>query len=123
MNTEFSVMLKSIRTSQGYKQFEYAKILGCEPSYLSALERGKKDPPKPDKLEKLIQRMNLSAEQAQNLRNAAEYRINNIKIPRESNEIVREMLVQLNKKISSITNYQAKLISHVLSGEQEESRM
>ncbi|MFD1122456.1 helix-turn-helix domain-containing protein [Methylophilus flavus] len=116
-------MLKSIRTSQGYKQFEYAKILGCEPSYLSALERGKKDPPKPEKLEKLIQRMNLSENQAQKLRNAAEYRINNIKIPRESNEIVREMFVLLNKKSSSITNYQAKLIRQVLSGEQEVSGM
>lgn len=123
MNTEFSLMLKSIRTSQGYKQFQYAKVLGCEPSYLSALERGKKEPPKPDKLEHMIQRMNLSEEQAQQLRNAAEYRINNIKIPRESNEIVREMCVQLNKKLSSITIAQAKLITQVLSVEPEEFRM
>jgi HTH-type transcriptional regulator, competence development regulator len=123
MNTEFSLLLKSIRTSQGYKQYEFAKILGCEPSYLSALERGKKDPPKPDKLEKLIQRMNLSEDQARKLRNAAENRINNIKIPRESSEIVRQMFVLLNKKSSSITNYQANVISCVLRGEQEVSRM
>jgi len=123
MNTEFSLMLKSIRISHGYKQFQYAKILGCEPSYLSALERGKKEPPKPYKLEQMIQRMNLSEDQAQRLRNAAEYRINNIKIPRESSEVVREMCVQLNKKLSSITIAQARLITQVLSVEPEEFRM
>ncbi len=123
MNTKFSLMLKSIRTSQGYKQFQFAKILGCEPSYLSALERAKKDPPKQDKLEQMIKRMGISEEQAQELRNAAEYRIKYIKIPQEINEMVREMCVHLNKKLPNITTGQAKLINQVLGAELEEFRM
>jgi transcriptional regulator with XRE-family HTH domain len=50
----FAVLLKRFRQARGLKQKDLALRLGYEPSYLSALERSEKGPPRDDFIRRLI---------------------------------------------------------------------
>lgn len=55
----FAKLLKEFRLSRKLKQKELADLLGYEPSYLSALERSEKGPPRQEFVQKLTQRLGL----------------------------------------------------------------
>ncbi|MFA6310748.1 MAG: helix-turn-helix transcriptional regulator [Sterolibacterium sp.] len=59
----FSHFLKALRTRRGLRQKELAHHLGYEPSYLSALERSEKGPPRRDFIERLIKGLELNDEE------------------------------------------------------------
>jgi transcriptional regulator with XRE-family HTH domain len=70
--TPFSSLLNSIRIRHGIRQFELADLMGYEQTYISALEVGKKGPPTPEFIDKLIAALNLSSEESEQLRDAAD---------------------------------------------------
>lgn len=114
MRNKFSDTLIQVREAKGLKQYQFAKVLGCEPSYLSALERGNKEPPKSGKLETMIKKMDITEEIALALREAAEFQLSAIKIPRNTDEDVREMCFVLNKRLPTISGSYAKIITQLL---------
>lgn len=59
----FSHYLKALRTRRGLRQKELAHHLGYEPSYLSALERSEKGPPRRDFIERLVKGLELSEQE------------------------------------------------------------
>lgn len=68
----FSVKLRSLRDSRGQRQNILARLLGVDPTYLSALEHGRKIPPQNlEFFEKLRQCLQLSNDELQELQNLA----------------------------------------------------
>jgi HTH-type transcriptional regulator, competence development regulator len=66
--TPFSIKLKSLRESRGVLQKSLALVLGVGPSYLSALEQGRKAPPhNADFFEKLQRCLQLSTDELNEL--------------------------------------------------------
>ncbi|RSZ38213.1 MULTISPECIES: helix-turn-helix transcriptional regulator [unclassified Variovorax] len=62
----FSSHLQALRTRRQMKQSELAGLIGCDQSYISALENGHKGPPPSIFIERLVSTLRLSqAEQAQ----------------------------------------------------------
>lgn len=115
MDTPFSKTLRLQRQNRGLKQREMADLIGCEQSYLSALERAHKPPPQRTKLDFMIKKMELSNEEASQLRDAAEKTIRLIKIPQSANEDVREMCKLFEQTLPAISVVQVKLITLALT--------
>lgn len=115
MDTQFSKTLKLLRVNRGLRQRQLAELIGCEQSYLSALERAHKHPPQKNKLEFIIKKMDLSEEEASQLREAAANTIRHIKIPQSAGEDIREMCKLFEQTLPEISNVQVKLITLALS--------
>lgn len=68
----FSVKLKALRESRGLLQKTFAIELGVSPTYLSALERGRKAPPQNEEFfKKLKNCLGLSDQETSELREVA----------------------------------------------------
>jgi transcriptional regulator with XRE-family HTH domain len=64
--TPFPRFLKQLRIKRNLRQNQLAYLLGYEQSYVSALERGVKGPPRADFIQRLIKGLSLDdVEQAQ----------------------------------------------------------
>lgn len=66
----FSVVLRKFRRARGLTQNELAIQLGYEPSYISALERSEKGPPRQDFIQRLIRGLNLTEDEQTELSKA-----------------------------------------------------
>ena len=55
----FAIQLKKIRTERQLQQKTMAEIIGCEQSYLSALETDSKVPPQQEKLLQLVKKLSM----------------------------------------------------------------
>ncbi|MCP3660442.1 MAG: helix-turn-helix transcriptional regulator [Bacteroidetes bacterium] len=66
MNTNkenFGSFLKQLRTRNDFSLREFSRILGIAPSYLSDIEQSKRNAPKKEHLEKMIQELKLNADE------------------------------------------------------------
>lgn len=59
----FGVYLKHLRNLRGYNIMELAKLSSVSPSYISRLERGSRQTPKPEVLKKLAPHLGVSYNQ------------------------------------------------------------
>ncbi len=71
--TSFGSLLKLLRLSIGISQRQLAASIGLNPSHLSRVERGQKNPPKRETIGKICKVLGLSQEQRQQLYEAAGY--------------------------------------------------
>jgi transcriptional regulator with XRE-family HTH domain len=58
--TPFGCYLESLRRNRRLKQKDIAEMIGVNPSYISAMESGKKGPPSDDLIRSLAESLNLS---------------------------------------------------------------
>ncbi len=68
----FACLLHTIRMQRGIRQTELSDLIGYEQTYISALEIGKKGPPTPEFVEKLIPALDLKGEEREHLLKAVE---------------------------------------------------
>lgn len=68
----FSTYLRTLRRARGLRQVELAHLLGYEASYISALERSQKGPPRKDFIGRLIRGLKLDASEQAALSQAIE---------------------------------------------------
>lgn len=59
----FACLLHTIRMQRGIRQTELSDLIGYEQTYISALEIGKKGPPTPEFVERLITALDLKGEE------------------------------------------------------------
>ena len=116
----FSKLLVEIRQKRGLRQNQMANLLGLEQSYLSALECGHKPPPKNDKLNYLVNKLNLGEEQANSLRLAANWSARNINIPNTVSMQKLEMFDLLRDVLPKISDKQLQIIKLTLELSQTE---
>ena len=111
----FSKFLKACRLRRGLRQKQLALILGYEPSYLSALERGGKGPPRKDFIERLKRGLVLSEEEQKTLHQALLTSRRQFSIPHRATDVEFEMVHRLVPQLGSLLPQQIQLIQLALS--------
>ena len=79
--TPYGLYCQNLRNKYDVSQKTLAKILSKNPSYLSALEHGRKGKPEDEMINKIIDHFSLSELEAQDLRNAASDSDPNLRLP------------------------------------------
>jgi len=110
----FASYLRKLRVHRGYKQKTLAHQLGYEPSYISALERGEKGPPKQDFINRLIQGLALTEEEQGALANALKLSRRHISLPSRASEREYALLHQLEPQLGYLNPQQIQLIELAL---------
>lgn len=110
----FALQLRKIRSDRNLQQKAMADIIGCEPSYLSALETGSKPPPQNDKLIQFLRKLNLSIEDEIKLLSAAKKSRRTIMLPSNAASRVFEVLHDLEEQLPNINDTQLDLITIAL---------
>lgn len=97
----FAVYLRELRRRRGMNQKGAADLLGYEQSYISALERSAKGPPRRDFITRLIRGLALSeieqAELAESLRKSKRQISLPCAAPAEEYELLRDLECQLGR--------------------------
>lgn len=118
----FALYLRKLRLHRGYKQKELAYLLGYEPSYISALERGEKGPPKQDFINRLIRGFELTEEEQATLAQALKLSRRHISLPPRASEREYTLLHQLEPQLGHLSPLQIQLIElalHIPAGQDQ----
>ena len=110
----FSLLLKEFRVSRGLKQIELAERLGYEPSYLSALERSEKGPPRQDFMRRLIRGLQLNDDEQNRLAGALRDSCRQVSLPARSSLLEYEFLKRLRPQLGSLHPLQLELLDIAL---------
>lgn len=110
----FSRYLKELRISRGLRQKELAFKLGYEPSYISALERSEKGPPRQDFIERLIRGLDLDGDEQAALVAALKASKRQISLPTRASEREYALLHQLEPQLGKLNLLQIQLIELAL---------
>lgn len=110
----FAIFLKQLRLSRGYRQKALAHELGYEPSYLSALERSEKGPPRQDFIQRLIKGLNLDEIEQRELVAALDASRRQISLPAKASEAEYDLIRKLEKQLGQLQPLQIQLIEMAL---------
>lgn len=110
----FSQLLRQFRVSRGLKQIELAERLGYESSYLSALERSEKGPPREDFIRRLIRGLELNEEEQSKLVRALRDSCRQVSLPARSSIQEYEFLNRLRVQLGSLHPLQLELLDIAL---------
>ena len=110
----FAYQLKKIRTEKQLQQKTMAETIGCEQSYLSALETDAKVPPQGEKLLQLIKKLKLTAEEESALLAAAEQSRRSIRLPLKGQTQLFEICHALEDQLPYISDIQLQMIGLAL---------
>lgn len=110
----FANYLKKLRGRRSLRQKEMAKRLGYEPSYISALERSEKGPPKEDFIQRLTRVLDLNEDEQAGLLAALDVSGRQISIPAYASECEYKLLHNLEPKLGHLHPVQIRLIEFVL---------
>lgn len=111
----FATFLRKIRRNRGFRQNELAHHLGYEPSYLSALERGEKGPPRQDFIARFIRELSLSGQEQDELKDALKSSRRQFFIPRSASDAEFQLVHQLEPQLGNLHPLQVQLIQLALS--------
>ena len=110
----FAIFLKQLRLSRGFRQKALAHQLGYEPSYLSALERSEKGPPRQDFIQRLIKGLNLNEMEQQELISALDASRRQISLPVKASTAEYDLIRKLEKQLGQLQPLQIQLIEMAL---------
>ncbi len=110
----FAKYLRSLRLSRGYKQKELAYHLGYEPSYLSALERSEKGPPRRDFIQRLIRGLDLDEGEQTELARTLKASRRQFSLPARASEQEYALLHQLEPQLGRLHPLQLQMIQMAL---------
>jgi len=116
----FASYLRALRKQRGLRQKELAHDLGYEPSYISALERSEKGPPKQDFINRLIRGLQLTEEEQATLSEALRLSRRYISLPSRASEREYALLHQLEPQLGHLSPLQIQLIElalHIPAGQ------
>lgn len=106
----FANQLRKVRTDRKLQQKAMAEILGCEASYLSALETDAKVPPQKEKLNQFLKRLDLSFEERTELLITAEKSKRLIRLPLKGSKLLFEICHEFEKQMTVINDDQLMII-------------
>ena len=111
----FSKFLIETRKRRGLGQGQLAMLLGYEQSYLSAIERSKKRPPKQDFIERLIRGLSFNDEEKSELAKALEKSRRQVRLPCSASLEEYELLHELEPRVGHLCPAQIEIIRQVLN--------
>lgn len=106
----FTITLKQFRQKRGIRQKDLALLLGYEPSYLSALERGDKGPPKQDFIRRLTRGLDLDDGERAELDKSLRLSRRQFSLPTKASEEEFELVHELAPHLGRLTPLQIGLI-------------
>ncbi|OHC72440.1 MAG: hypothetical protein A3H93_05790 [Rhodocyclales bacterium RIFCSPLOWO2_02_FULL_63_24] len=110
----FARYLLVLRKSRDLRQRDLAHLLGYEQSYLSALERSEKGPPRKDFIQRLISGLKLNEDEQAGLVEALNASRRQISLPAKASEREYQLLRALEPKLGQLHPLQIQLIELVL---------
>jgi transcriptional regulator with XRE-family HTH domain len=113
--TTFSRFLKQSRVKRNLRQKQLAYLLGYEQSYISALERGVKGPPRRDFVDRLIRNLALDEAEQGQLKEAITASRRHFSLPRCVSEVELQLVHQLAPQLGRLTPLQIQLIELALA--------
>lgn len=114
MLSPFSQFLRSLRIQRGLRQRELAARLGYEPSYLSALERSEKGPPREDFVRRLIRELALNLEECAALDKALAASRRQLSLPATASIEEYQLMEMLRPQLGRLNPVQIQLIELAL---------
>lgn len=99
---------------RGLRQRELAERLGYEPSYLSALERSEKGPPREDFVRRLIRELALNAEECAALDKALAASRRQLSLPASASLEEYQLMEMLRPQLGRLQPLQIQLINLAL---------
>lgn len=110
----FSIVFRELRIFSGLRQAEFAEKLGCEQSYISAIEVGTKGPPPSDFLVRLITQLDLDEQWGKRLHDSIEMSQRKIVLQNEAPEAHYKMFNELRRQLDTLHPTQVELIQMAL---------
>lgn len=110
----FSCCLREIRQERKLLQKDMAELIGCEQSYLSALETGAKGIAKPALLDQIANKLQLDDKEKTKLFNAAKKSRRSFYLPKQASIEVFEIFHELERQIPVLSSVQLELIAIAL---------
>lgn len=114
MLSPFSQFLRSLRIQRGLRQRELAERLGYEPSYLSALERSEKGPPREDFVRRLIRDLALNPDECAALDKALAASRRQLSLPATASIEEYQLIEMLRPQLGRLNPVQIQLIELAL---------
>tara|TARA_R110000850_G_scaffold277143_1_gene423515 strand:+ start:1876 stop:2331 length:456 start_codon:yes stop_codon:yes gene_type:complete len=111
----FALLLRQLRQRRGLKQKDVADRLGYEQSYLSALERSVKGPPRQDFLTRLVRDLELSESEKNELDDALQRSRRQFALPAAASLQEYELIHALEPQLGQLSAEQITLIQIALS--------
>ena len=112
--TIFATYFHDLRRRYKVSQKELAKLIGFKQGYISALEVGRKPPTNKDFIKKLIDALNLDAEEQAALWQAVDESQLNYKLPDDTPAEISRMVNKLWRQLDNIGPVQIRIINDVL---------
>jgi transcriptional regulator with XRE-family HTH domain len=110
----FSLFLRTLRFQRGLKQKELAVKLGYEPSYVSALERSEKGPPREDFILRLIRDLALNLDEGVTLDKALAASRRQLSLPATASIEEYQLIEMLRPQLGRLSPVQIQLIELAL---------
>ncbi|MEJ2795123.1 helix-turn-helix transcriptional regulator [Iodobacter sp. LRB] len=110
----FSKQLQQLRKSYGLRQKELANAVGCEPCYISQMERDTKGPPTAEFVKRIIDALSLSQEEQDKLQIAIDASQRKLIAPAGCNEDVYWLLRDLRLNLKDLMPMQICLIREII---------
>ncbi|AWB34708.1 helix-turn-helix domain-containing protein [Orrella marina] len=111
----FAQFLRTVRQRRGLKQKDVADLLGYEQSYLSALERSVKGPPRHDFLSRLVRGLKLTPAERSELNDALRLSRRQIVLPANAPQEEYALIRALEPQLGNLSEQQIALIQIALS--------
>jgi len=112
--TPFGEYLEQLRRSRYLQQKQLADIMGINPCYVSALEKGRKGPPSKSVLYQLIEQLNLSAEEEGGLWRSVELSNLNLRLPGNMSKQEFEFVYDLRRNLGRLSQHQLVIMQTAL---------
>lgn len=110
----FSLFLRTLRFQKGLKQKELAAKLGYEASYVSALERSEKGPPREDFIRRLIRDLALNPDECAALDKALAASRRQLSLPATASIEEYQLMEMLRPQLGRLQPLQIQLIKLAL---------
>lgn len=110
----FAHFLLELRKQRRLNQREFAAQLGYEQTYISALERSRKGPPRPPFIERLIKVLNLTEAERQALTEALHRSKRQLTLPCEASLQEYDLIRALEPQLGQLTSTQIEIIKIAL---------
>lgn len=113
--TPFGLYLESLRRSRQLQQVQLADHLGVSSCYVSGMESGKKAPPSKHVLSKLIDSLELNAEEQEMLRDKIDQSQRAIRLPDNATLEEYALIHDLRRHLGSLSSDKVKVIRSILT--------
>lgn len=112
--TPFSSFLNDVCRSRGMLQKEVAYQIGVDPSYLSAMVRGRKGLPKGNFIQRLEKNLDLNEEERRALSEAVRFSQKLYRMPNDANPREHELVWKIFDSLGKLKPAQINLITEAL---------